>query len=68
VGPFLLLAGTPEELAPFRDRVASVIVGDVHRVAAMITHAGGELLEGPDPAPNGARLMRDTLTARYSST
>jgi catechol 2,3-dioxygenase-like lactoylglutathione lyase family enzyme len=57
VGPFLLLAGAPEDLAPFRDRAATVIVDDVEAVAAEVTAAGGELLEGPAPAPNGARLI-----------
>jgi predicted enzyme related to lactoylglutathione lyase len=57
VGPFLLLAGSAEVLAPYRDRVASIIVRDVERVAMMIEQAGGELVEGPDPAPNGARLI-----------
>jgi predicted enzyme related to lactoylglutathione lyase len=57
VGPFLLLAGSAEELAPYRDRVASIIVDDVERVATMIEQAGGELVEGPEPAPNGTRLI-----------
>jgi predicted enzyme related to lactoylglutathione lyase len=57
VGPFLLLAGSAEVLAPYRDRVASIIVDDVERVATTIQRAGGELVEGPDPAPNGVRLI-----------
>ncbi len=47
VGPFLLLAGTPDDLAPFRDRAATVLVADIDSVAAEITALGGELLEGP---------------------
>jgi hypothetical protein len=57
VGPFLLLAGTPADLAPIRDRAATVLVDDVEAVAAEITAAGGELLEGPAAAPNGMRLI-----------
>jgi predicted enzyme related to lactoylglutathione lyase len=57
VGPFLLLAGTSDDLAPFRDRAATVLVDDVDAVAAEITSSGGVLLEGPGPAPNGSRLV-----------
>jgi hypothetical protein len=57
VGPFLLLAGSEAALAPYRDRVASVIVDDVAEVAALVEQAGGQLVEGPAPAPNGARLI-----------
>jgi hypothetical protein len=57
VGPFLLLAGRPDDLAPFRDRAATVLVDDLDAVAADITAAGGELLDGPGPAPNGSRLI-----------
>ncbi len=57
VGPFLLLAGAPDDLAPLRDRAATVLVDDIGAVAAEITAAGGELLEGPGPAPNGSRLI-----------
>ncbi|WP_211189463.1 VOC family protein [Actinomycetospora sp. TBRC 11914] len=53
VGPFLLLAGTPEELAPFRDRAATVLVDDLDAVAEEIAAAGGEVLEDPAPGPNG---------------
>lgn len=57
VGPFLLLAGPHGDLAPFRDRAATVLVDDIDAVANEITAAGGELLEGPGPAPNGSRLI-----------
>lgn len=57
VGPFLLLAGTAEELAPFRDRAATVLVDDLDAVAGEVTAAGGELLDGPAPAPNGSRMI-----------
>lgn len=57
VGPFLLLSGPPDSLAHYRDRAASVIVTDVTRVAEAVTASGGELIDGPAPAPNGIRLI-----------
>jgi hypothetical protein len=57
IGPFLLLAGSDDALAPYRDRVASLLVNDIDDVAGEIVRAGGELIEGPAPAPNGARLI-----------
>jgi predicted enzyme related to lactoylglutathione lyase len=57
VGPFLLLAGSADRLAAYRDRVASLIVANIDEVARAIEEAGGVLLEGPAPAPNGARLI-----------
>ncbi|MHB8322948.1 MAG: VOC family protein [Candidatus Dormibacteria bacterium] len=57
IGPFLLLAGTPEALAPYRDRVATVLVDDVHVTAALIVQAGGSVVDGPDAGPNGQRLV-----------
>ncbi len=57
IGPFLLLAGTPETLAPFRDRVATVLVDDVHATAALIVQGGGSVVDGPDAGPNGQRLV-----------
>lgn len=57
IGPFLLLAGSAEALAPYRDRVASLVVDDIDDAAGEIIRAGGELIEGPAPAPNGARLI-----------
>jgi predicted enzyme related to lactoylglutathione lyase len=54
VGPFLLLSG---DTAPFRDRVATILVRDVDAVADAITRAGGDLVDGPAPGPNGRRLI-----------
>ncbi len=48
VRPFLLLAGSPEALRPYRDRVA-LLVEDVDEVAREIGGVGGHLLEGPMP-------------------
>jgi hypothetical protein len=57
VGPFLLLAGSPEALGPYRDRAASVLVDDVDEVGQEIAKAGGEILERSSPGPNGERLI-----------
>jgi predicted enzyme related to lactoylglutathione lyase len=54
VGPFLLLAGNT---AAYRDRTATVQVASLARVLAALEAAGGEIVEGPAPAPNGARLI-----------
>jgi hypothetical protein len=54
VGSFLLLSG---DTAPYRDRVATILVADMAPVVAAIEAAGGSLLEGPAPAPNGDRLI-----------
>ncbi len=48
---------SPPDLDRYRDRVASMIVTDIDQVAAWITDAGGQLIDGPAPGPNGARLI-----------
>src|SRR5262249_60605278 len=52
VGPFLLLSGNT---AAFANRVATLLVRDLAPVVAEILRAGGELLDGPAPGPNGDR-------------
>jgi predicted enzyme related to lactoylglutathione lyase len=54
VGPFLLLAGNT---AAYRDRVATILVSDLAPVMAALAASGGQLIEGPSSAPNGARLI-----------
>ena len=54
VGPFLLLAG---DTAAYRDRTATIQVATLAPVLAALESAGGEVIEGPAPAPNGARLI-----------
>ncbi|MFT9008809.1 MAG: VOC family protein [Bifidobacterium sp.] len=54
VGAFLLLQGADAEV---RAHVATVNVHDMGRVVEAVARAGGELLEGPDPGPNGPRLV-----------
>jgi predicted enzyme related to lactoylglutathione lyase len=54
VGPFLLLSGNT---AAYGDRVATLLVRDLAPVIIEIERAGGRILEGPSPAPNGRRLI-----------
>jgi predicted enzyme related to lactoylglutathione lyase len=54
VGPFLLLSGNT---AAYRDRVATVLVRDLDPVIDDIERSGGQIVEGPAPAPNGRRLI-----------
>lgn len=54
VGPFLLLSG---DTAAYRDRVATVLVRRLAPVLAALERAGGQVLDGPSPGPNGARLI-----------
>lgn len=54
VGPFLLLAG---DTAGYRDRTATIQVTSLSPVLAALKSAGGKIVEGPAPAPNGARLI-----------
>jgi predicted enzyme related to lactoylglutathione lyase len=54
VGPFLLLAG---DTAAYRDRTATIQVASLAPVLAALQSAGGEVVEGPAPAPKGARLI-----------
>jgi hypothetical protein len=53
-GPFLLLAGNT---AASRDRVAAILVEQLGPVITAIESAGGEIVEGPSTAPDGARLI-----------
>ena len=54
VGPFLLLAGNT---AAYRNRTATIQVKSLDPVLAALSRAGGEVVEGPGAAPNGARLI-----------
>ena len=54
IGPFLLLAGNT---AGYRDRTATIQVASLEPVLAALKSAGGEVVEGPAPGPNGARLI-----------
>ena len=54
VGPFLLIEGADEEV---RSHAATIAVRDVDAVVRAVEDAGGELLDGPAPGPNGPRLI-----------
>ncbi|MEK8171039.1 VOC family protein [Streptomyces sp. M19] len=54
VGPFLLLSG---DTAAYRDRVATLLVRDLTPVITDVERTGGQILDGPAPAPNGRRLI-----------
>lgn len=54
VGPFLLLAGNTSGVGT---RVATLLVKDLGPVVEAIVAAGGELVDGPGPGPNGDRLI-----------
>lgn len=56
VGPFLLLCGPPDRLEQVR-RSATLLVRDIESVARDIREAGGAVLDGPGPAPNGPRMI-----------
>lgn len=54
VGSFLLLSGNT---AAYRNPVATLLVRDLEPLINDIEQAGGQILEGPAPAPNGRRLI-----------
>ena len=54
VGVFLLVQGAGADV---RAHAATVDVRDITPVVDAVTAAGGDLLEGPAPGPNGARLI-----------
>ena len=45
------------DTAAYRDRTATIQVASLAPVLAALRSAGGEVAEGPMPAPNGARLI-----------
>lgn len=54
VGPFLLLSGNT---AAYQDRVATLMVRRLAPVLTALERAGGHIVDGPSPAPNGDRLI-----------
>lgn len=54
VGFFLLIEGADDEV---RSHSATIAVRDLGLVSAVVTAAGGSLVDGPAPGPNGARLI-----------
>ncbi|WP_020074710.1 hypothetical protein [Cryocola sp. 340MFSha3.1] len=56
VGPFMLIEGTPEQLAPYR-RAATIMAADHEAAVAAFTGAGGRVLDGPTPSAGGMRTI-----------
>ncbi|MGN9844328.1 VOC family protein [Nonomuraea sp. H19] len=56
IGNYLLVAGTPQALAPYRDVQATTIVDSLDEVFAIVEREGGETLDGPNEVPTGRNL------------
>ncbi|WP_406674879.1 hypothetical protein WBK31_12635 [Nonomuraea sp. N2-4H] len=56
IGGCLLVAGTPQALAPYRDVQATAIVDSIDDVFAIVAKEGGETLDGPNDVPTGRNL------------
>ncbi|GAA2125564.1 hypothetical protein GCM10009759_77660 [Kitasatospora saccharophila] len=57
IGGFLLVAGTDEALAPYRDVQAAVLVDDLDGLPALLAAHGGEVLSGPNRVPTGRNAI-----------
>ncbi|AJF65997.1 VOC family protein [Streptomyces vietnamensis] len=55
VSPFLLLSG--DKAAEFSDRRATLVVRSLNPVTTALHRAGGRILDGPAPGPNGHRMI-----------
>ncbi|MFF1282867.1 VOC family protein [Streptomyces sp. NPDC058299] len=56
VGDYLLLAGSEEDLAPYRGTHATTVVESIDHILRITERHGGEILEGPDEVPTGRNL------------
>lgn len=56
IGGYLLVAGTPEALAPYRATHATTRVASLDDVLRMTERLGGEVLAGPTQVPTGRNL------------
>ncbi|WP_431045689.1 VOC family protein [Streptomyces sp. P1-3] len=56
VGACLLVAGTPEALAPFRNVQVTAIVDDLEEILTVVAREGGQTLDGPNAVPTGQNL------------
>ncbi|WP_405864159.1 VOC family protein [Streptomyces sp. NBC_00005] len=61
IGDFLVVAGSPEALAPFRSVQATVVVDDLVEAERVLSTHGAEILSGPKDVPTGRNL-----TARHA--
>ncbi|WP_035794237.1 VOC family protein [Kitasatospora mediocidica] len=57
IGGFLLVAGTDEALARFRNVQSTVVVDDLDGVQALLDAHGGEVLAGLNQVPTGRNLV-----------
>ncbi|MDH6137095.1 putative enzyme related to lactoylglutathione lyase [Kitasatospora sp. MAA4] len=57
IGGFLLVAGTAEGLAPFRDVQSTVLVDDLDGIQTLLNARGGEILSGPNQVPTGRNAI-----------
>ncbi|MEV7025911.1 hypothetical protein [Kitasatospora sp. NPDC093558] len=53
IAGFLLVAGSDEALAPFRDVQSTVLVDTLDGLPDFLAAHGGELLSGPNEVPTG---------------
>jgi predicted enzyme related to lactoylglutathione lyase len=56
ISGFLAIAGSAEALAPYRQTQATSLVRDLDRVAEILTHRGGSIVDGPNQVPTGRNL------------
>ncbi|WP_067549017.1 glyoxalase/bleomycin resistance/dioxygenase family protein [Nocardia crassostreae] len=56
IGDYLLIAGTPEALAPYRGTHATTIVDDLDAVLALLAETNADILDGPNDVPTGRNL------------
>lgn len=56
IGGYLLLAGTEEALAPYRNTHATAIVASLDAVLHIRDERGGEILDGPNDVPTGRNM------------
>lgn len=61
IGDFLVIAGSPEALAPYRDTQATVVVDNLDDAQRVLSAHGAELVHGPNEVPTGR-----SLTARHA--
>jgi hypothetical protein len=56
VGGFLLVAGSEEDLAPYREVQSTALVDDLDGVRKLIDVHGGEVLSGPNQVSTGRNM------------
>ncbi|MEE1782735.1 hypothetical protein PUR71_07350 [Streptomyces sp. SP17BM10] len=57
IGGFLVVAGTDEALAPFRDVQSTVLVDNLDGLQELVDTHGGEILSGPNQVPTGRNAI-----------